>query len=139
MPVRTDGQGNAPTALITVAQALTGAWKDLGPEIDTWGKMYFVLYPEVLIGDSLNVRFRFLFKTVSAGPLEYTPMIETISSTDIKMKPEYFELDTDASQNPPIQYQLFGYVPYVQVQVMAETAGASPGQITSCLYAMWGQ
>lgn len=134
--INTDGQSVAPTELIASAQNFTAAWADLGDEILTWKYRYLALFLQVDINNTLNARVRILGKTAFAGTLEYTFAISTIGAADIKVEDEYVEFNVDADQNMLIMFKLNGVIPVTQVQIMAGTAGATPGQIDSAYYTL---
>lgn len=125
-----------PVDLISSAQNLTGSWVDLGSEIKTEAQKTLAVFAVLDINDSLNARVRFLGKHASAHADEFTLPIRTISSSDVKLEPEYLELNTDADQKMILSVELYKVVPYVQVQVQAGTVGASAGQIDSAVYTM---
>lgn len=129
-----DGNATPPTALSGTPQTLTASWADLGGEIEIYRKKHLGLWLQVDINLSNNLRVMFLAKTESGGTLEYSIPIETISATDVKINAEYKELNTDADQNIVINWDLPGYIPVGQFQVMVGTLGATAAIITSAFW-----
>ena len=121
---------NEPT-IITTPQTVTASWVDLGPELDmsAWKRMGF--WADVDINDANNVRFRALAKRLNNGALEYTPVIQTNSSTDLGIVGGYYELTSDSDQQIYLELETNGLIPVIQWQVEAGTAGASPAIIKS--------
>jgi len=123
-----------PHELIAPAspQALTASWVDLGSVLFVKGACIAVLWVQLDINDSINARVRALARRESgAGALEYTLPIRTIEASVVKVRPAYFEFDTDADQNMLLVAELDGAVPYVQYQVQAGVVGSTAGQIDS--------
>lgn len=116
------------SALITAKQVITANWVDLGSVIDTRGAETLGLWIVLDIEGSNDVRIRALAAHTAAGT-EYTLPIRTVSSTDVKVRPEYIEFDTDADQNMLLAVKLENIVPLVQVQVMAGTLGSPAAEI----------
>ena len=128
------------TALISASQAFTAGWVDLGSVINTanWGTISF--YLTVDINDTQNARFRILSSHTSGGT-EYTNMILNSSTGTpgayaILAEDEYVELGADSDQNVILQWDLSGLAPYIQLQISAGTAGASPGSVTAASYVL---
>jgi hypothetical protein len=65
------------------------------------------------------------------GDVEYVLPIKTVSSSDVKIEDEYFELNDDANQNVIIEVPLNGVVPVVQFQV--KDAAGGTGTIDSAV------
>lgn len=128
-----DTEGLTPVSLAT-AQTITGAWADLGSEITTKGYNVIGLWIDLNINDSTNVRFRCLLKHTSAGADEFSLPILTAGASSIAAEVEYVELNVDADQKLILSWDLDCVVPYVQFQVMAGAAGASPGIVTTAYY-----
>lgn len=109
-------------------QDLTANWADYGSEISMQGFSRLGLFLTLDINDSLNVRVRVLAKHTNAGAEEYNLPIKTVSSTDVKIEPEYIEFNTDADQLVILEVDTNLIVPICQVQISAGTAGATEGQ-----------
>jgi len=122
-----------PHELLAAAspQDLTAAWADLGAELLVAGASSIALWANFDINDSTNVRVRLLAKHASAGADEYVLPIRTVGTSSVLVEDEYIEFNDDADQKMVISWDLNGLVPYIQFQVMAEVAGATPGQIDS--------
>lgn len=133
-----DGHRVPPTALISAAQDFIAApnWADLGSEIQTDGYNWLKLWLQVDINNTLNARVRVLEKTALAGTLEYTQIIETVGTSDVKTEQQYYEINVDADQNIVILVELRNTCPVVQVQIQAGTVGATAGQIDSAYYSL---
>jgi hypothetical protein len=135
----TIGYSNDAVAIIAVggtAQDLTGAWADLGGEIQMQGYRYVGLYLQVDINNSANVRIRLLAKTANAGTVEYPLELKTVGTSDVKVEDHYFELNVDVDQNIMLTWSIDNIIPWGQFQVMAGTVGATAGQIDSALYTL---
>ena len=118
--------------LIAAAQTLTGTFADLGAEIDMSQYTRCLVWLNIDINDSLNVRLRVLGKLAPRGTLEYQLPIESIVTTtpfNVSTEGEYFEFNVDADQQIVIEFVTNGSIPYLQFQVMAGTVGAGAGQI----------
>lgn len=123
--------------LISAAQNLTASWVDLGFEIDCKGYDSLGLWLTLDINDTNNARVRVLVKHTKAGSEEYVLPIRTVSASDVKVEDEYIEFNTDADQKMVLSWQLDNVIPFIQIQVMAGTVGASAGQIDAA-YATLG-
>jgi hypothetical protein len=122
-----------PVSILAAAQNFSAAWSDLGPELALQGYTRMGTWIKLTIHDSTNVRLRLLAKHTSAGTNEYMlPITATdVSGTpfNLKVQGEYVELDADADQLILIKWEVDNFIPFVQLQVMAEVAGAVPGHI----------
>ncbi len=126
--------GDTGVKLIAADQLLTNAWADLGPEISTAGLTRICLWAAIDINDSLNVRFRALFKNVNGEVYEFPPPIYVTNTTAtpwyLTAESEYIEWNVDATDfYEPFVWDLCNAVPWVQFQVMAGTAGNTPGNV----------
>jgi hypothetical protein len=124
----------SPVALIVAAQNVTPAWADLGPEIAVDGYTQIGLWLNLDINDAQNIRVRCLVKnTTGAGANKYCLPITSVDTSgppfNLKVQCEYIEFDVDADQLMILNFSLYNWIPYVQFQVMAEVAGATPGQV----------
>jgi len=108
--------------LVTSAQDITTSWVDMGNEIDVRGFTQLNLYVTLDINDGVDVRIKALGKHEFGGTDEFDFSIETEAASDIKIEPKYIEFNTDVDQLQVIKFETFG-VPYIQIQVMAVTAG----------------
>ena len=108
---------------------VTTEWKNLGSAIDVRDYTQLNIYLTLDVGGSNNVRIRALGKTSSTVG-SYPFSIETISSSLIKILPEYIEFDSDADQSIIVKTQTDG-VPYIQLQYQAGTVGTDPAKFTN--------
>lgn len=101
----------------------TATWQNLGAVIDMRGYTQLNIYTSIDINNTTDLQFRALGKrTLTKG--SYLFMVETISSTDIKVDPEYTEFNTDADQHAILRVEAQG-VPFIQLQYKG-TMGATP-------------
>lgn len=117
------------TVVEDTPQDVTTGWVDVGAEQDCRGYHQIGGWWTFDINDAQNIRVRALAKHTSAGDDEYNLPILTVSSSDVKVEPEYIELNTDANQLLVISVSCDNIIPYVQFQVSAGVAGATPGQV----------
>ena len=120
--------------LITVPQSVTDDWVDLGPTIYMDGYHRIIVYPEIDINDSLNIRLRALEKHSQTGT-GFVETIENVSSAVVKVKEAYLELDVDVSQNLRMEFESHP-ISHFQLQIKAGTVGASAAEIVSCKYCL---
>jgi hypothetical protein len=123
---RTD---NSYQDLISSAQTLTGSWAALGDVVDVRDSSDVALYLKVVIGDSQNVRIRALAKRTESDSEAFSLPIKTTSASVVAVEAEYFELNVDSNQSIVIPFNSADVLNFIQFQVMAGTAGASPGNI----------
>ena len=116
-------------------QNLTAAWVNLGPEIGTDGHNAIVLWLDIDINDTTNVRFRILAKHTSGGD-EYVLPIKTETASVVNIADEYFEFVTDVDAKRVIGIALARIIPFIQVQIQAGAVGATPGQILDSKYTL---
>lgn len=101
-------------------QAVTSTWTDIGTEIDTAGYNTMLLWTNVDIGNSTNIRLRCLAKsTLDTGVLEFEYPIMTAATTVVGVEGRYFEWTTDEDQLTILQINLNGLIPIVQLQIQA--------------------
>jgi len=109
----------SPEVLVT-EQDLTASYADFGAEIDVRGYTFIALFIVADVNDSEDVDLKILGKHESAGADEYEidgVSVKTLwsgSGTDFK---KVYEFNT-------------GSIPYIQVQAIADTAGATAGDLT---------
>ena len=116
------------SALIAAKQVITAAWVDLGDAVDTRGAETLGVWIVLDIEGSNDVRIRAL-ALHTAEDNEYLLPIRTVSSTDVKITPEYMEFANDVDQNMLLAVTLKNIVPMVQLQVMAGTLGSPAAEI----------
>ena len=119
----------SPVSLTTANDTLTTSWADVGSEIDCRGYTDIILYITLDINAALNARLRALGKWESAGTDEYNLVIETVSSSDIKIEPEYIEFNTDADQLVVLRIHTGG-IPFLQIQTQEGTDGGDDAILT---------
>ena len=110
-------------SIITSPQTCTTSWVDLGDEIDVSQYRRTGIWLDVDINDSANVRVRALAKLAPNAVLEYTPVIKTISATDIGIIGGYYELTSDTDQQVYFELETNGLIPVIQWQVQIGTDG----------------
>jgi hypothetical protein len=132
LKVESQGRITAPAILVAAASAqnVTTSWVDLGNEITTGGANMLALWVVVTHTNSVNVRVRILGKHTSSTGEEFLIPIKTVATTDVKVNAHYYELDTDATQNILLDWDVTA-VPYVQVQIQCETVGATADTVSS--------
>ena len=113
-------------ASLVATQTLTGAFADVGAEIDVQGYKNLYVYLNLDINAATNVQLKALFKHTSAGAGEFTPDHSgfTCPNTTAPATQNYIEFDADADQLVVVTIPLENAVPYVQLQ-MLETDGGT--------------
>lgn len=97
------------------ADTLTTSWDTLGTVIDMRGFTQLNVYATLTFGDTgANARLRAL-GGYTGSTCYYPFAIETISSSDVKIEPEYLEFNTDIDQYAIIKIETDG-VPYILLQ-----------------------
>lgn len=114
--------------LISSAQVLTGAWANLGAEIDTRAIRSIGLWMVLNINDSLDVRVLLAAKHTAGHADAFTIPIRAVTTTAVTIQPEYTEFASDVDQKMLLASDLDGVVTRVQFKVMAATPGVAPGQ-----------
>lgn len=132
LKVESQGRITAPAILVAAASAqnVTTSWVDLGNEITTGGANMLALWVVVTHTNSVNVRVRILGKHTASTGAEFLIPIKTVATTDVKVNAHYYELDTDATQNILLDWDVTA-VPYVKVQIQCETVGATADTVSS--------
>lgn len=123
-----------PNALIAAAQNVTGAWADLGDEIEMGGYTRLGLWLTIDINLATDFRVRLLYKHTQAGAEEYNDVIETVSASVVRVEAAYVEFNVDADGLYFIPFEVDNLVPFVQVQIEAGAAGGTPGQVDAAYY-----
>jgi hypothetical protein len=118
-----------PTSILSVEQAITASWVDVGTIVSADGNNTVNFLIELDINDSLNVRFRCVSNIVGSAN-DYLFSIYNMKASVVGINPEYAELEQDIDQNIILEYQTSG-MPYLQLQVQAGTVGISPGIVKS--------
>jgi hypothetical protein len=115
-------------------QNFTASWVDLGSEISMLGFNTLKLYLTIDANNSDGMRIRALDKHESGGVEEYTPVIETIGTDEIKVEPGYWELTNNVDQLITLVRRTDCVTPFVQPQMQAGTVGATAGQVDAAYY-----
>jgi acylphosphatase len=132
LKVESQGRTTAPVTLVATGtpQNVTTGWVDFGAEITTNGAHTLDLWTVVTHTNSVNVRVRILGKHTASTGAEFLVPIKTVSSSDVKVNGHYYELDSDATQNILIDWEVSG-IPYVQVQIQCETVGVTADTVSA--------
>lgn len=121
-------------ALKDTAQVVTSGWVAIGNPLNAGNYDKMIVRPIVVINSSSNVRFRLVERIGATGDTTtYLPSTEVTAGTEVKVTPQYKELDTDANQNPILVFDVKG-LEYVQLQTQAGTVGATGASISSVYY-----
>jgi len=127
-----DGNIQGPVALIAAPQTVTADWVNLGAQQDVHGAGRILLWVDVNINDSENVRFRMLSYVAAAGTA-HTPIVQTVCAATVLLEPQIMELNTDVDQAIPIPWDLDAAVFFVQFQVQVSAVGVTAGTIDAAL------
>jgi hypothetical protein len=124
LKVASQGRNSDPAVLVASgsAQNVTTGWVDFGAEIATEGATLLALWLTVTHANSENVRIRILGKHTASTGAEFLIPIKNVSTSDVKVKGHYYELDSDETQNMVFDWDISA-VPAVQVQIQCETVG----------------
>ncbi len=122
-----------PLALIAAPQAFTAGWLELGDELYVQGARFMVLWAQLTVNDSTNMRVRALAKLTEGGAVEYTLPIETDAAAVVTVEPRFVELANDADQDMVIGWEFAGAVPWVQFQIQVGAVGVTAATIDSAL------
>lgn len=123
-----EGKYSTPV-LVEENQALTDSWVALGDVIDARGYTELYLYIDLDINNSVNARIRALGHITEDGD-GYNLPIEIVSSTEVKVTPQYVEFDTDANQKMILKVTT-GAIPFISFEIQAGTVGVSAGIVSS--------
>jgi hypothetical protein len=119
-------------------QDFTGAWVDLGGEIDTRWFNTLTLWFQVDVNDGSGLMFRVLGKNEN-GVAEYSFPIETTTAAagaaKTALQDSVYEFEA-VDQNILVNIDLKGTIPVCQVQIMATTPGATAAQIDAAYYTL---
>lgn len=128
----TFGQTSAAIEIIAPAspQDLTGSWVNIGSEISMLNYTHLTGFISIVINNSTGVRVRLLGKHTIGDSNTFPIAIESASSSNITIEPEYIEFSNNANQSMILKFNTTG-VAAVQLQCMANVVGAVAGQISS--------
>lgn len=131
------GTVEGPIQLITTPQDVTADWVDVGPEIPASGfnSIGFWLEFGITGTTSLNLQFRLLLRHTKAGTA-YNRTFYTASTGFDLAVPYFVQLDQDADQNLFVPFDLNCAVPFVQLQIMAGSVGATPASLDNARYTL---
>lgn len=121
---------------LAVDQEVTGSWADLstvvaGPLINAMDCLAISLWLKITINDSTDLRFRVLAAQTESATDFYSFPIEAASATVVDVSPEYKELTDDLDQNIVLPISSADNFPFIKIQVMAGTPGATPAVVTA--------
>jgi hypothetical protein len=119
---------SAVSDILASAQAVTSAWADLGTIVDMEDYDEVIVYAEISINDSEDIRFRAVAQIEESPSTDFTFITETITGDKILGNPEYIELAKDQDDNIVLKIATHG-IRYIQLQVQAGTVGATAGDI----------
>lgn len=127
------GKFLGPEEIIAPAapQDLTANWANLGAELFVQGARVIVLWVDLDINGSTNVRVRLLVKRAGAGADEYVLPIYTQAAAVVQVEDHLYEFNVDADQSMALQWTLDSAYSWAQFQVQAGAVGAPAGQIDS--------
>lgn len=108
---------------------LTSSWQDVGQEFNVKGVEKVVLWLDVDINLSENVRIRVLGKQSRGASNEFNLPIQSPYADNVAVDDQYFELAVDADQKVVLEITLNKSIQYIQVQV--QDSNNSTGQIES--------
>ena len=102
-------------------QALDSTWTDIGDEIDTAGYNKMLIWINIDIGDSTNVRLRALAQTsLDADAAEWEYPILSVGATVSGVEGNYFEWTTDDDERVILEIGLDGLIQVIQLQVQCQ-------------------
>jgi hypothetical protein len=132
------GASTGPINVIAATQGFTGPFTDVGSEIDVRGYNCGAFFLNVDINDTENLRVKILGKHTSAGADEYSldPFMWSLRDSNMCPTGGWKELNTDADGVYHIPFETDYAVPYLQLQIACNTAGASPGLLNSAVYTL---
>jgi hypothetical protein len=123
--------------LVGTPQVFTASWADFGAEIDVKGYKKLIVWATLDINDTENARIRILSKHTSAGTEEYyLPIKSEAAGVTTITSSLYYEIGSDADQLVAFDFDVTGYA-YIQLQILAGTAGASPGTLAASITKMY--
>lgn len=120
-----------PQEVIAAPQDFTAAWIDIGDEQFVQGARFLVLWLELTINGSANMRIRTLAKLTEDAALEYNLPIETGAAAVVTVLPRYVEFADDADQDIVIGLELAGAGPWIQFQIQVGAVGVLAATVDS--------
>lgn len=133
---RTDYGHYTPPVDISIApQLFTGGWVTVGSKHDVRSYSRMTLWLNFLKRDSVGMKWRFQFYKLETG-LPFTPPIfDPSTGLKVTMSPELFQLKTDADINI-IHSVILDGIGWMEIQIMADTPGVNPGELTESSYTL---
>lgn len=114
-------------------QAFTASWADLGAEIQMHGYNSLGVWLVLDVNNSLDMRLRARVKLDKDATNEYSLPIRSVGTAVVAVEQEYLEFNVDEDANYLIDFDTKGHAGFVQLQISAGTAGATPGQVDECI------
>jgi len=106
------------------------SFMNIGYPIPVYGWDSATFFITVDINDSLNVNLRFLAMPSATGTAHYINHDDILyTHATVSATKDCIELDVDADQNITVVIPNLYGIQYIQLQAMADTVGATPGQI----------
>ena len=113
-----EGRIGGPEQLISTPQTLTGAWADLGNELDVKGARTIGLWIDMAVNDSLSIVARIVIKHTLAGS-DYLLPFQSLTPNPVQ------------GNDSLLTWELDSVIPFATIQVMAGTVGSTAAEISS--------
>lgn len=91
--------GFTDNIILAAAHAITNAWTDVGPVIDTRKRNKLGLLLKLTIGTSTAVQWRVVLLATKTGTDLYSLPIQSVAASLVSDEPEVHQFKNDASQN----------------------------------------
>lgn len=124
-----DGIRQPPATLVN-NQTVTDTWANLGTAFETDKFYNLLVWFNLDVNNSQNVRIRFQAKATVDGDTFSMPIVTTSASLN-QVEQDVYEFNVDEDQKVVIPKALNNTIPFVQIQVMAVTPGAIPGTMSA--------
>jgi hypothetical protein len=129
-----------PVAISFSSASISSVWANVGDPIKAVGYKRIVYPVTFAINSGSNVRFRVMWQETSGGTnTDYN--INTVSASDYKLEPRYYEFNVDANATSLLDFSILP-VGYVQLQTKC---GSEPvnktldATLTSVKYILLGE
>lgn len=124
-----------PTNLITSPQILTDSLANLGDVIKTGFRRtrYVTLFIKYTANDSTGIQLHVMGKKCNSSVLYNFPL-EKVNPTFISLNPLVYTFTDEQDYTQIISIDTKGIIPELQVQVMADDVGLTPGIIETAFY-----
>jgi hypothetical protein len=129
-----------PVSISFSSASISSVWADVGSPINAVGYKRIAFPISFAIGSASNVRFRVLWQATS-GATDVNYNIATVGASSVSIEPQYYEFNTDATQNSIIDFDILpvGFV-QLQTQVGSEPTDRSlDATLSSVKYIMLGE